>query len=337
VKYLTTLDLDDEWLAALSKSCPGLEILRQVATDPSEISDTVWAGVDILHTSNVFPLPAQAPRLRWIQLDTSGVEHVTGHPIWESNVEITTLGGIAPIPMAEFTVMSLLALAHHQPVLEELRHNRTWPASPDRLTTLTPLQVDGATATIIGHGRIGRELARLLNALGMRVIGISRRGQERSADAALHYDRGRSLVDPAPVEHRPISQLHDVLPRSDFLIVIAPLTAATTGLIGAEALASLKTGACIVNVSRGAVVDESALLAALRSRHVRYAAVDVFEDEPLSPDSVWWTEPNALVTPHVAGLAPRYKEQVLELLCTNIARYSARAPLLNRADRAAGY
>ncbi len=337
MKYLTTLDLDDEWLAALSKSCPGLEVQRRVASDPGQISDTVWAGIDILHTSNVFPRPDQAPRLRWIQLDTSGVEHVTHHPIWRSNVEITTLGGIAPVPMAEFIVMSLLALAHHQPALDELRRRREWPAVSERLSLLTPLPVDGATATIIGHGRIGRELARLLTALGMVVIGVSRTGQESSTDAALQYDRGRPIGTAAPVERCAISQLADVLPRSDYLIVIAPRTAATTGLIDAGALARLKRGASIVNVSRGGVVDEGALLSALRSRHVRYAAVDVFDDEPLSADSDWWTEPNTLVTPHVAGLAPRYKEQVLELLCTNVARYVAHAPLLNRADRATGY
>ncbi len=144
-------------------------------------------------------------------------------------------------------------------------------------------------------------------------------------------------MKPAPGELCAVDRLPDVLPQTDYLIVIAPRTAATTGLIGAEQLALTRAGACLVNVSRGGVVDETALLSALRSRHLKYAALDVFEEEPLSSESVWWTEPNTLVTPHVAGLAPRYREQVLELLCTNIARYQARAPLLNRADRATGY
>lgn len=335
--YLTTLDWDDAWLDALAKACPDLQIRRQVAESADQIDADVWAQVDVLHTSAVFPTAQLAPRLRWVQLDTSGVEHVRTQPIWASDVEITTLGGIAPVPMAEFTVMSLLALAHHQPTLERLRRERSWPSAAERLATLTPLPVDGATATIVGYGRIGREVARLLRALGMGVVGVSRRGTAKPDDAADYYDTGRSTGADDGVEHRAVAELHDVLPRTDFLVVITPRTDDTIGLIGARELELLKPGACVVNVSRGDVVVEDALLDSLRSGQVAYASLDVFEEEPIGPDSPWWTEPNTLVTPHVAGLAPRYKDQVLELVSTNVNRYQAGLPLLNRADRASGY
>ena len=335
--YLTTLDLDDSWLEALAQRCPELEIRCIPAAAPAEIADDVWASVDILHTGDVFPLPRQAPRLRWIQLDTSGVEHVRAHPIWDTDTVITTLGGIAPVPMAEFTVMSLLSLAHHQPRLNDLRRQHLWPSGAERLATLTPLPVDGATATVVGYGRIGREVARLLHAFGLNVIGVRRRGTAAAPPEQLQYDTGRGPAAEGVVEVQSIDELDEILPRTDYLIVIVPRTAATVGLLGADQLARLKPGACLVDVSRGGVVVESALLAALRSGHVRYASLDVFEDEPLSEESAWWDEPNCLVTPHVAGLAPRYREQVLTLLSTNIVRYQEGQPLLNRADRATGY
>ncbi len=349
MNYLTTLDLDDEWLDALAKACPDLQIRRHVVSSPDEIDPRVWAEIEVLHTSSVFPAPGQVPRLRWIQLDTSGVEHVMTEPVWASDVEITTLGGIAPVPMAEFAVMSLLALAHHQPLVQAMRRDRSWPTPAERLATLTPLPVDGATATIVGYGRIGREVARLLHALGVHVIGVRRRagalsdGQPTSSlggtspDEDVLYDTGRSFAGADEVEVRGIDELSDVLPRTDYLVVIVPRTPATIGLIATPELTRLKPGACVINVSRGDVVDEAALLAALDSRRVRYAAVDVFETEPLQGPSVWWDHPHTLLSPHVAGLAPRYREQVLDLISTNVVRYQKGLPLLNRADRAAGY
>jgi phosphoglycerate dehydrogenase-like enzyme len=335
ITYLTTLDLDDEWLDALVKACPNLDIRRQAATSADQISADVWAQTEILHTGNVLPDPALAPALRWIQLDTSGVEHVVGHPIWaEERVAITTLGGIAPVPMAEYVVMSLLQLAHHQPRLDALRRAKAWPSAADRLATLTPLPVDGATVTIVGYGRIGRECARLLHALGMKVVGVNRGGAARDAEV---FDSGRAFADRDAVRVLAVSQLDSVLAETDYLVVLTPHTPETAGLIDASRIARLKRGACVVNASRGGVVHESALLEALASEQVRYASLDVFDDEPLPPESVWWEHRSAMITPHVAGLAPRYAEQVLSLLAANLIRYREDRPLLNRADRAAGY
>lgn len=337
LNYLTTLDLDDDWLDALVAACPGLSVRRVAVSTADEVSPAVWSEVDVLHTSTVFPSLDQAPRLRWVQLDTSGVEHVMTEPIWSSDVVITTLGGIAPVPMAEFVTMSLLALAHHQPALDAIRLSRAWPTPDERLSQLTPLKVDGATACIVGYGRIGREVARLLQPMGMTVVGIRRSGVDDPGQPPLHFDTGRTRDGLEPVEVRPVSDLTAVLPRTDFLVVIVPRTGATAGLVGARELALLRPGACVVNVSRAGVVDETALLAALRSRQLRYAALDVFDDEPLPADSPWWDQPHTIVSPHVAGLAPRYLEHVLELVSTNVGRFQAGRPLLNRADRAAGY
>lgn len=333
--YLTTLPFDEAWLADLRERCPEVEVRQQVCADASEIDAATWAEVDVLHTSQVFPAPEQAPRLGWVQLDTSGAEHLAGSPIWQSPCEITTLGGVAPVPMAEFTVMSLLALAHHQPLVDKLRRERRWPSDAERLATLTPLPVDGATAAIVGYGRIGREIGRLLHQLGMHVIGVSRTGAP-GARRTEAFDTGRS-GEAEVAELRRTDDLDEVLPRTDYLIVTVPRTPATEGMLGSRRLGLLPRGACLVNVARGGIVAEDAVLTALASGHLRYAALDVYDDEPLSPDSVWWDAENTLVTPHVAGLAPRYREQVLEIVSTNLARYREGHPLLNRVDRAAGY
>jgi phosphoglycerate dehydrogenase-like enzyme len=333
--YLTTLDWPDRWLAQLAEACPGLSIHRQVVDSADAIPADVWAAADVLHTSAVFPAPGQAPRLRWIQLDTSGAEHVTNQPVWKTNVEITTLGGIAPVPMAEFTTYALLGLAHHQPLIEQVRSAKAWPSPEHRLATMTPLPVDGATATIVGYGRIGREIARLLGTLGMHVIGVSRRG--RAGPAEGFFDTGRSRGGDDWVERRSVEEFPDLLGRTDYLIVVVPYTPQTAGMIGKEEIAALKQGACVVNVARGGIVDELALQEALDSGQLTYAALDVFDDEPLPQKSPWWDHPKVLLTPHVAGLAPRYAEQVLELLTTNLSRFRDGLPLLNRVDRAAGY
>lgn len=332
--YLTTLDFDADWLDQLRQRVPDVEVRQHVAASADDIDPQVWADVDVLHTSQVVPTVDQSPRLRWVQLDTSGAEHLAGTELWESPVEITTLGGIAPVPMAEFSVMSLLALAHHQPMIDRLRRERRWPSAAERLATLTPLPVDGATATIVGYGRIGREISRVLQTLGMHVIGVSRTGGATRRDH--QFDTGR-LTEVDATERRRTDELDDVLPRTDYLVVTVPRTPATLGMIGERELGLLPPGACLVNVSRGGIVSEDAVLRALEQGPLRYASLDVFEDEPLAPDSRWWTADDVLVTPHVAGLAPRYREQVLELVSTNLVRHRQRQPLLNRVDRAAGY
>jgi len=336
IRYLTTLPFDEAWLNDLRHRAPGVEVHQRVVSSPKEIDDREWAEVDVLHTGAVLPAPDQAPRLRWMQLDTSGAEHVAATPWWGTDVEVTTLGGVAPVPMAEFTVMALLGLAHHQPLLDAVRRTRQWPDGGDRFRDMTPLPVDGATATIVGYGRIGREIARLLQALGMHVVGVSRRGARPADEQPAQYDTGRGVADD-PTEHRSVSELPEVLARTDYLVVVTPRTAETEGMIGAAELALLPPGACLVNVSRGGICEEKALLDALDTGHLRYVATDVFDEEPLAPDSVWWEHPRVVITPHVAGLAPRYHEQVLELVSTNLARFRDGEPLLNRVDRAAGY
>lgn len=332
--YVCTLDLPDTWFAGLAQRVPGLDLHRFPAGQ--EPPADLLARTDLLHTSAWFPDAESVPNLRAIQLDTSGVDHVRRTSLWSTGIPIATLGGIAPVPMAEYAMMSMLELAHRMPLIEQLRASRTWPGDAERLATLTPRNLVGATVGIIGYGRIGREISRLATAFGMRVLGLKRTAGK--SDGTAKFDTGRSSsTDVDAAEVYPMDRLADVVSQSDILVVVVPLTDLTRGMIGDAELALLPPGAYVINIARGGIVDEDALQRRLRSGHLGGVALDVFDDEPLPADSPWWNEPGALITPHVAGLAPEYQSQTLDLVVENLTRLADGQPLLNEVDRVSGY
>lgn len=334
--YLCTLDLPDAWFDELGARVPGVRIIRAGQSAPT---GEVLADVDFLHTSDWFPEASTVPSLRCVQLDTSGVDHVRQTSLWHTEVPIATLGGIAPVPMAEYALMAILELSHRMPRIQELRYARAWPSNADRLAHLTPRQLEGTTVGVVGYGRIGREISRLAAPFGMTVLGVKRSvGDEASlAAAGGKFDTGRRGAAADPTEVFPMDRLDEVLGRSDILVVVVPLTELTRGMIGAAQLDALPPGALVVNIARGGIVDEEALRVRLRDGRIGGVALDVFDDEPLPPDSPWWSEPGALVTPHVAGLAPQYHAQTLDLVVENLIRLADGRPVLNEVDRVSGY
>ena len=169
----------------------------------------------------------------------------------------------------------------------------------------------------------------------MSAIGLSRTGRPAAGDAK--FDTGRLSPEQDATEVLPMDRLDEVMRRSDILVVVVPLTELTRDMIGAEQLDLLPDGALVVNIARGGIVDESALLERLRDGRIGGVAVDVFDDEPLPADSAWWTEPGALVTPHVAGLAPQYHAQTLDLVVENLTRLADGRAIVNEVDRVSGY
>lgn len=333
--YLCTLDLPDDWFAELARRAPGVRVHRSSVDGPP--STELLATVDLLHTSEWFPEAAAVPSLRCIQLDTSGVDHVRRTSLWATDVPIATLGGIAPVPMAEYALMAILELAHRMPRIQELRGARRWPGNAERLAELTPRRLAGATVGIVGYGRIGREISRLASAFGMRVLGLKRTLADESAGGAAKFDTGRRPASEDPTELFPMDRLADVLAQSDILVVVVPLTELTRGMIDADALDLLPPGALVVDIARGGIVDEAALLERLRDGRIGGVARDVFDEEPLPPESPWWSERGALVTPHVAGLAPQYHAQTLDLVVENLTRLADGRPVLNEVNRVSGY
>lgn len=344
INYLSTLHFDEDFLQQLADSTKdidgGVEILQVPCTDAAEIPDELWAEVDVLHTSAVFCHPARAPRLRWVQLDTSGVDHLRELPIWSHEVDgrhidLTTIGGVSPVPLAEYVLWSILGTAHRLPALLDARARHDWPSPQDRWQRMLPAPVRGATVGIVGYGRIGREIGRLASAFGMHVLGVSRTAGRREAARDSYYGGGAEAA--GSVELFGPDRLAEVAARSDYLVVVVPLTDATRLLVSAEILGALKDQAVLINVARGGIVDEAALRAGVRSGRIRAAVLDVFDAEPLSPEDPWWDEPNVFVTPHVSGLAPEYSAQVLDIVCENLRRFADGRTLLNLVDRVQGY
>jgi phosphoglycerate dehydrogenase-like enzyme len=185
--------------------------------------------------------------------------------------------------------------------------------------------IRGRTLGVVGLGRVGREVARLARAAGMRVVAI-----RRSTGGAGTVAEGVDALYGS-------AQLPLLLAESDYVALTVPLTTETAGLIGEAELLAMKPGAVLVNVSRGAVVDESALIRVLQAGHLRGAALDVFAVEPLPPESPLWDLPNVLVTPHSMSTAVGENALVVDLFCDNLRRYLAGEPLRNVFDRARGY
>ena len=253
------------------------------------------------------------PGLRWVHATSAGAgEQVrrSGLPAEAlERVAITTSSGVHAVPLAEFAIFGLLAMAKDLPRLIEDQRARAWPEVRQPFRELS-----GQTLFLVGVGEIGREVARLGKALGMRTVGFRR-------------------TEGPPPEwvdevHGP-QRLAELAGRADAMVVSLPLTDQTAGLIDRATIGRLPTDCIFVNIGRGGVVDEPALVDALRDRRIAGAVLDVFATEPLPADSPLWTLPNVLVTPHAAALSARENERITELFVDNLRRYLDGRPLRN--------
>jgi phosphoglycerate dehydrogenase-like enzyme len=258
-------------------------------------------------------LPDLAPNLKWIQATSAGIGQFVRRMGYAERADwkFTTASGVHARPLAEFAIMSMLMFAKDFTYLQaekEARHWQRYCATELRRLTLG----------IIGLGKIGREIARLAKAFDMTVIGTRR---HPGNETLLCVD---SLFGP--------DDLDSVLRQSHFLVLSAPHTDETDRLIGRAELALLPRGAVLINIARGNVVDQSALIESLRSGHLRGAALDVFEVEPLPPDDPLWTMPNVIISPHSASTADSENEKLTRLFCDNLKRFLAGDDLVNLLD-----
>ncbi len=277
---------------------------------------------------------SRAPRLRWVQLITAGLEGFLGHPIMESDVIITTVSGIHATPIGEYVLASMLAFSRRFPKMWELKKGKEWPA--DRWVSLRGEELRDKTVGILGYGSIGREVGRLCKAFGMKVLAMDSAIQDRE-------DKGYRLPDTGDPQGAlldglfPPPRLKEMLKESDFVVVSVPLTAQTKRMMGKEELRAMKPSAYLVNISRGEVVDEGALIQALQEGWIAGAGLDVFEEEPLPQESELWELDNVILSPHVSSATPHYQERAADLFCENLRRYLAGEPLLNVVDKKKGF
>jgi phosphoglycerate dehydrogenase-like enzyme len=259
-------------------------------------------------------LVASVPNLRWIHTTSAGVDHVLFPKLAEFDVALTNASGVFNVPIAETVLAYMLAVVKRLPQFLDQQRVRHWH-------NLELRELRGLTAGILGLGDIGGEVARLCQAFGMHVVGLRRHPQpSQFAEEVLPPDR-----------------LHDLLARSDFVVIATPLTDQTRGMIGRAELKAMRSDAWLINIARGPIVDEDALIEALRDRTIGGACLDVFSLEPLPEDSPLWDLPNVIVTPHNSWSSSHWREREIELFLENLRRYVAGKPLLNVVDKHAGY
>jgi len=275
-------------------------------------SEDVFPG----HSRQFFSAVRKAPRLRWLHVFNAGVDHPIYAEMLARGVRLTTSSGATAEPIAHTAIMGLLMLARNLPHWLQAQRERAW--RPMRHGDL-PRDLPGQTVLVLGLGKIGAEIARLARALRLHVIGV------RRAPAAAG--------EPVDELHPPRA-LNALLPRCDWLVIACPLTPATRGLVNAELLAHLPRGARLINVARGEIVHEPALVEALRSGHLAGAYLDVFEQEPLPPESALWDLPNVFISPHNSAAALGNEERALEIFLENLARWHHGAPLINEVTGA---
>jgi phosphoglycerate dehydrogenase-like enzyme len=279
--------------------------------------DRHLAAAEVLYGLPPLPRLAEAVNLKWVQLTSAGVPQELCPVARQRGLTVTNMAGLYGPTIAEHTFALVGVLARNfVPVFRNQQQGK-W----DRSVMQGVRDLHGRTLAVVGLGNIGRAVARLGRAYGMRVVGC-RRTDARTPDVDHVYPRG---------------QLRAMLAEADVVVVAAPLTAATGGMLGPEEFAALKPGALFVNVSRGAVADEAALLEALHSGRVAAAGLDAFAGEPLPPGHAFWTMPQVFVSPHVSGETVNFSAAPSERFRRNLAAWDAGRPLEGLVDLEHGY
>ncbi len=266
-----------------------------------------------------------APNLRWLQGSGAGVDGfvATGILDPDSKVIVTTAVGIHATSIGEYVFGSMLMFNRTWPEMVRLQDRHIWPRSANWYK-LGGRELVDQTLGIVGLGSIGRRIAQLGKAFNMRVLATRRSatGNEKDPDVDRFYPR---------------EKLHDMLHQSDYVVIAVPLTQETEKLIGEAELRAMQPHTYLVNIARGRVIDEAALIRALKEGWIAGAGLDVVEEEPLPADSPLFSMSNVILTPHISGISVHYDKRLATLFAENLRRYRAGEPLLNRYDPARGY
>jgi phosphoglycerate dehydrogenase-like enzyme len=305
---------------ALRKRWPEMRVVHLPDYDalPPELPDTdIFVGYS-LRAEQL----KHAKKLKWIHSTAAGVAQLTYPELRESGILVTNPRGVFSVPMAEHTLGLMIAMARNFPDSVRFQDKSAWGQQqlwdlPQRLSEL-----EGKTLLIVGFGSIGEELAKRARAFDMRIWGVTRSG-----------NGDKSLAEKIVAA----SDLHTVLPEADYVMIATPETAETKKLIGADQIARMKQGARLINVGRGSLVDEAALLAALEKGHLAGAALDVTATEPLPESSPLWKAPNLFITPHTSAVSGRLWERETELLAELLGLWFSGQPMKNVVDLARGY
>lgn len=314
MKLCVSSEIRDHYGEEIAAAAPDWEL---VAVHPDGSADGALDDVDVIFFSldialapnalaKVVPM-MESEGLRWLQSPGAGVDHPVFARLLERGVRLTNASGLHAEPISQYIFTYILHWERNVARHQAQQRERTWQVIvSDDLTA--------RSVGIVGLGGIGLAAARIAKAFGMRVLGCRRTPAPGLEDVDAWH---------------PPEALHRLLAESDYVVLCVPLTDATRGMIGRAELAAMRSDAVLINVARGDVVDETALIEALREERIRGATLDVTAQEPLPPDSPLWTLPNCVLTPHDAGYSPRSNERLAALFLENLRRYRAGEPLRN--------
>ncbi|GAC1657262.1 MAG: D-2-hydroxyacid dehydrogenase [Ktedonobacteraceae bacterium] len=321
----------------MRKLSPHIQIELRPAHSTEAVADDLWQEVEILYTSFATPLPSpeQAPRLRWVQLYSAGSDSILNHALFSTSVIFTTSSGVHAISMGEYVFTMVLAWFHRLPHMLEWQPSEQWPSRLQRSSLFVGEELNGKTIGIVGYGSIGRHVARLAHAFGMRVLAMQQGTDHR--DAGFVFPDVGDPEGSLPNHYYAPDQLYSMLSESDVVIIAVPLTSKTQGMFDDAAFLAMKSTAFLVNIARGDICNEAALIHALKEKQIAGAALDVFHEEPLPSHSPLWHLPDVFISPHISGLSLQYDERAATIFEENLRRYLEGEILYNVVDKTQGY
>jgi phosphoglycerate dehydrogenase-like enzyme len=311
-----------EWFVEkLHHEFPQLDVTRLTSYDGIE---KYLGNAEILFSQSLRPEQfAFASNLRWIHSPSAAVHQFMFPELVNSDVLLTNAREVHGPGVAEHVMALILAVAKRIPASVNFQQKHVWGQEILWNEGNCPLDIAGATLGLVGFGSIGSNVAKVAHAMGMRVVVVREHPAKQRAE----------FVD----DELPSGRLDEMLSQADYVVMSPPLTPATRGMIGPEQLAQMKSSSYLINVGRGPLIDEQALIAALRERKIAGAALDVFDKEPLPADSPLWELDNLLITPHTAGMDTRLWERHYALFSENLGRYFSNQPLLGLVNKREGY
>lgn len=325
MKLLYNAPLPKESQAELRRVSPGIEIVRV----PSPIPREFLADTDVIYSEAADFDPVAAPKLKWVQTNTAATKPLWGKPVMGTDIPVCNCTGAYSVAVAECAFAMLLALTRKITQGCAAQREHFWPSDYD---PWAGVDLFGMTMGIVGYGSIGRQIGRLAQSFGMTVLACKRRPESRHDDSYLIPGTG----DPdgkIPAEWFGTNQMADVFTKSDVVVITLPEIPTTVRLIGEKELSVLRPHSWLVNVGRGGVIDEPALIKILQAGKIAGAALDVVAEEPLPATSPLWDMPNVLIMPHIASWTVMQARRASDALIENVRRQQRGEPLLNVIDK----
>lgn len=336
INVLITHKLSDEQLDSFRAVSPAVKVRVYPARKAKDIPHRAWAQADVVYTTTWLPPATLETPIKWVHSHFAGVDHLLNDPFVKANPDlvITTSSGIHVSKIGEYVVGMILALGHHIPTMLEHQGRAEW--SEERYRIFLPQELSKSTVGILGYGRLGREIARLCKCFGATILATKR-------DVMHPQDDGYTLPGTGDPDCELVDRLYPpeatafMLKECDFVVITLPLTTSTRHMFNEDMIKAMKQQSYLINVGRGDIVDEAALLEALQTGRIAGAAFDVFAEEPLPSDHPLWKAPNTIISPHISGNMRDYREKAGAVFEQNLRRYVDGRPLLNVVNRELGY